>query len=244
QLRATVSQFKVTGEPTKQMLDYIWGTQILLPADSRSVANCCQRHNIDSTSLRPATAESIGLDLEASVAVDLLTTQPEKVPTRIKGPIIIARQPIGALLLKRSSATMLRLFVLPRVIDADFTGKICVIVHTLFPPIQIEQGQKIAQLVPLEQLTKTLTPRQPQSRGARGFSSTGRLTLLTMNLNDRPKRAVIIAYQEEQHTLESLLDTGADSSIISPDFWPHNWPLQPSTVTVTGVGGLTLAKKS
>lgn len=38
QLRATVSQFGVTGEPTKQMLDYIWGTQILLPADSRSVA--------------------------------------------------------------------------------------------------------------------------------------------------------------------------------------------------------------
>ncbi|NXP84028.1 GAK8 protein, partial [Passerina amoena] len=38
QLRATVSQFGVTGEPTKQMLDYIWGTQILLPADSRSIA--------------------------------------------------------------------------------------------------------------------------------------------------------------------------------------------------------------
>ncbi|NXP95576.1 POK9 protein, partial [Passerina amoena] len=166
------------------------------------------------------------------------------VPTGIKGPIIINGQPVGALLLGRSSATMLGLFVLPGVINADFTGEICVMVHTLFPPIRIEQGQRIAQLVPLEQLTKTLTPCQSQSRGERGFGSTGGLTLLTINLNDRPKRTVMIAYRGEKHTLEGLLDTGADSSIISPDFWPHNWPLQPSTVTVTGVGGLTLAKKS
>ncbi|NWY34428.1 POK9 protein, partial [Pheucticus melanocephalus] len=208
-------------------------------------SSCCQRNiDIDSTSLRPATAGSIGLDLEAAVAVDLLTTQLKKVPTGVKGPIIIAGQPMGALLLGRSSATMLGLFVLPGVIDADFTGEICVMVHTLFPPIRIERGQRIAQLVPLEQLTKTLTPHQPQSRGERGFGSTGGLTLLTMNLNDRLKRTVIIGYRGQKQTLEGLLDTGADSSIISPDFWPHNWPLQPSTVTVTGVGGLTLAKKS
>ncbi|NWZ18012.1 GA113 protein, partial [Agelaius phoeniceus] len=37
QLRSTVSQFGVTSEPTKQMLDYIWGTQVLLPADCRTV---------------------------------------------------------------------------------------------------------------------------------------------------------------------------------------------------------------
>ncbi|NXF28205.1 GA113 protein, partial [Rhodinocichla rosea] len=38
QLRATVSQFGVTSEPVKQMLDYIWGTQVLLPADCRGIA--------------------------------------------------------------------------------------------------------------------------------------------------------------------------------------------------------------
>lgn len=38
QLRSTVSQFGVTSEPTKQMLDYIWGTQVLLPADCRGIA--------------------------------------------------------------------------------------------------------------------------------------------------------------------------------------------------------------
>ncbi|NXT45130.1 POK9 protein, partial [Pelecanoides urinatrix] len=205
-------------------------------------SSCCQ--HLSPASLQPATAGSLGLDVAAAAAVTLMTTQPEKVPTGIKGPIIIDGLPMGALLLGRSSATMMGLFVLPGVIDADYTGEIYVMVHTLFPPIQIEKGQRIAQLIPLEQMAKTLPPRQTQSRGERGFGSTGGLTLLTMNLNDRPKRTVILDYRSERQTLEGLLDTGADSSIVSPDFWPHNWPLQPTTVTVTRVGGLTLARKS
>ncbi|NXD74702.1 GAK9 protein, partial [Eolophus roseicapillus] len=38
QLRATASQFGVTSEPVKQMLDYIWTAHILLPSDCRSIA--------------------------------------------------------------------------------------------------------------------------------------------------------------------------------------------------------------
>ncbi|KAF1445513.1 Endogenous retrovirus group K member 8 Gag polyprotein, partial [Pygoscelis papua] len=37
QLRATVSESGIKGEPTRQMLDYIWGTNILLPGDIRSI---------------------------------------------------------------------------------------------------------------------------------------------------------------------------------------------------------------
>ncbi|XP_074934054.1 uncharacterized protein LOC142049850 isoform X1 [Phalacrocorax aristotelis] len=37
QLRATVNESGVKGEPTQQMLDYIWGTNILLPGDIRSI---------------------------------------------------------------------------------------------------------------------------------------------------------------------------------------------------------------
>ncbi|NWZ75085.1 GAK8 protein, partial [Poecile atricapillus] len=37
QLQSTVSQFGVTSEPVRQMIDYLWGTQILLPADCRSI---------------------------------------------------------------------------------------------------------------------------------------------------------------------------------------------------------------
>ncbi|KAF1474629.1 Endogenous retrovirus group K member 8 Gag polyprotein, partial [Pygoscelis antarcticus] len=37
QLRATDSESGIKGEPTRQMLDYIWGTNILLPGDIRSI---------------------------------------------------------------------------------------------------------------------------------------------------------------------------------------------------------------
>ncbi|NXV53852.1 GAK8 protein, partial [Uria aalge] len=37
QLRATVNDSGIKGEPTRQMLDYIWGTNILLPSDIRSI---------------------------------------------------------------------------------------------------------------------------------------------------------------------------------------------------------------
>ncbi|NXK01362.1 GA113 protein, partial [Corythaixoides concolor] len=37
QLRATVNESGIKGEPTRQMLDYLWGTNILLPSDIRSI---------------------------------------------------------------------------------------------------------------------------------------------------------------------------------------------------------------
>uniref|UniRef100_A0A8C3K6W4 CCHC-type domain-containing protein n=1 Tax=Calidris pygmaea TaxID=425635 RepID=A0A8C3K6W4_9CHAR len=37
QLRSTVNELGLKGEPTRQMLDYIWGTNILLPGDIRSI---------------------------------------------------------------------------------------------------------------------------------------------------------------------------------------------------------------
>ena len=37
QLRATVNDSGIKGEPTRQMLDYLWGTNILLPGDIRSI---------------------------------------------------------------------------------------------------------------------------------------------------------------------------------------------------------------
>lgn len=37
QLRSTVNDSGLKGEPTRQILDYIWGTNILLPGDIRSI---------------------------------------------------------------------------------------------------------------------------------------------------------------------------------------------------------------
>ncbi|KAI1233228.1 hypothetical protein IHE44_0004826 [Lamprotornis superbus] len=81
-------------------------------------------------------------------------------------------------LVLRSSASLLGLFVLPRVIDADYTGEIM----TPFPPIQINKSQRIAQLVSLEQLTKGVNPVMVKNREDTSFRSTRGLALFTISI--------------------------------------------------------------
>ncbi|KFV72112.1 hypothetical protein N308_10425, partial [Struthio camelus australis] len=158
---------------------------------------------------------SLGLDLASAVDISLLNTQPHRIPTGVYGPVVIQNKFVGALLLGRSSASMLGLFVLPGVIDADYTGEIMIMLYTPFPPIRITNGQRIAQLIPLEQLTKGMPSLTDKDRGDEGFGSSGGLTLLTLTLNDRPRHKVEIGYDNQKLILMALLDTGADSSIIT-----------------------------
>ncbi|NWT13428.1 POK9 protein, partial [Vireo altiloquus] len=204
----------------------------------------CNTATASGWQLKPATRGSLGVDLAAAVETIIMTTSPHKIATGKKGPITIHGKAVGALLLGRSSASMLGLFVLPGVIDADYMGEIMIMVYTLYPPVRIQKGQRIAQLVPLEQLTKAIAPVNEKDRGSGGFGSTGGLTLLTLDLNDRPKKTVVLEYQGQKKTLTGLLDTGADSSIIAPQCWLRTWPLQATATTVTGVGGMTLASRS
>lgn len=116
-----------------------------------------------------------------------------------------------------------------------------IMVQTLYPPVKVSQGQRLAQLIPLPQLTKGLIPLKQSPRGQGGFGSTGGLTLLTIDLSTWPKRLCQLSFQGKSITLLGLLDTGADTCIIAPTEWPSDWPVQPSTTTVTGIGGMTLA---
>ncbi|NXF67776.1 POK9 protein, partial [Ciccaba nigrolineata] len=137
------------------------------------------------------------------------------ISTGVRGPIIIQGKKVGALLLGRSSASICGLFVLPGVIDADYTGEVKIMAYTLNPPVKIIRGQRIAQLVPLPQLTTTISPACNEDRQDKGFGSTGGLTLLTIDLSTRPKKTVHLSFQRQRQTLEGLLDTGADASIIT-----------------------------
>uniref|UniRef100_A0A8C3UA08 dUTPase-like domain-containing protein n=1 Tax=Catharus ustulatus TaxID=91951 RepID=A0A8C3UA08_CATUS len=65
------------------------------------------------------------------------------------------------------------LFVLPGVIDSDYTGELMIMAFTLFPPFTITKGQHIAQIIPLPQLTKGIAPLCQQPRQDKGFGSTG-----------------------------------------------------------------------
>ncbi|NXR90298.1 POK9 protein, partial [Hypocryptadius cinnamomeus] len=238
QLRQTVSQFGFKSEPVKQMLDYLFDTQLLLPNDLRSIAKL-----IATSCLQPATAGSLGLDLAAAVKVTLMTTRPEKISTGVYGPIQIKGQGYGGLLLGRSSVSIIGLFVLPSVIDADYKREIQIMAYTPFPPLTIEAGQRIAQFIPLPQLSSGVQPLKHNPRGAQGFGSSG-LAMLTMDLHSRPKKKIKISYAGQTVELWGLLDTGADTSIVAPEKWPPGWPVRATTDTVTGVGGFTLAQKT
>lgn len=93
-------------------------------------------------SLHSAAAGSAGVDVATAVDTTLTSTAVHLIDTSIKGPL---GQGLCALLLGRSSTSPQRIFVLPGVIDADYTGVIKAMIYTLTPPLSIPAG-RIAQL--------------------------------------------------------------------------------------------------
>ncbi|XP_064032409.1 deoxyuridine 5'-triphosphate nucleotidohydrolase-like [Pogoniulus pusillus] len=143
-----------------------------------------------SGALQPATRGSIGLDLATAVDCTLVDTRPTRNATTINGPLVINGCQVGALLLGRSSSAIKGLSIVPGVIDADYTGTIQIMLYTLFPPIHIPAGSRIAQLLPYPHLTGHLQPLTQTERAAQGFGSTGTAAMLTMNMRHRPEVTV------------------------------------------------------
>ncbi|NWZ30821.1 POK9 protein, partial [Asarcornis scutulata] len=157
---------------------------------------------------------SLGLDLATAIDMTIIDQKPVKIPSTTMGPLIIDKKPHGALLIGRSSSGIKGLIILPGVIDADYKGTISIVVQTLFPPLHIPAKSKIAQLVPLPQLTEGMKATTDVSRGTQGFGSTGGLAMLTMAMNWRPVVSVTLYSAGEKLDLDMLLDTGADLTIV------------------------------
>ncbi|RWS00519.1 endogenous retrovirus group K member 7 Pro protein-like protein, partial [Leptotrombidium deliense] len=97
----------------------------------------------------------------------------------------------------------------------------------------INPGDRIAQLVLLPsaaQYTKAI----PQTRGNRGFGSSGvgPMIFWSMDCTDRPTKTLTV----EGIPIRGLLDTGADTSIITQQDWPRKWPVQRSDTCLRGLG--------
>ena len=73
-------------------------------------------------------------------------------------------------MLWRSLLSFQGISVVPGVVDSDYTGEIKVFISPPAKTVQINKGQRIAQLLilPYYQIRKTLTS---QARGPRGFGS-------------------------------------------------------------------------
>ncbi|RLV83464.1 hypothetical protein DV515_00016449 [Chloebia gouldiae] len=170
-----------------------------------------------ASSIWPATSRSLGLDLATTIDITLIDRKPVKIPTGIKGPVMYKEKPYGELLLGRSSAGLKGLFVSPGVIDADFTGEILIVAVTFYPPLIIPAGSKIAQLVPMLQLTEAASSVMQWQKGPESFGSTGSIALLCLPMEEQPKAPVILGNGQQMLQLSVLLDTGADITIVSKD---------------------------
>ena len=89
------------------------------------------------------------------------------IPTREAGPL---PEGIVGLVLGYSLLSLQGISVVPGVVDSDYTGEIKVLISQPAKTVQINKGQRIAQLLllPYYQTGKTLTS---QARGPRGFGS-------------------------------------------------------------------------
>lgn len=186
------------------------------------------QHSIDQ--LSGGTPGSAGLDL-SSAARAILTPQmgPQALPTGVYGPL--PKGSVG-LLLGRSSAYMKGIRILPGVIDNDYEGEIKIMAEATQGVSVIPQGERIAQLLLLP-IVSTKTRSLCVARWKGGFGSTGTpQAFWVAHLDSRPKLELKI----QGKSFVGILDTGADVSIISKEYWPARWPLEDSTAVLQGIG--------
>ncbi|NWV99537.1 POK9 protein, partial [Machaerirhynchus nigripectus] len=157
-------------------------------------------------------SSSAGLDLPTACTVTILDSSIHLIPTGVNGPL---GQGWSALLLGFSSTTLMGLFVLPGVIDADFLGEIKIMVWTPFPPCTVSRGSKIAQLIFFTALMSINTVQK--QRGEEGFGSTGAPQIFwTQQLTvQRPTCKGKLSWQGRHVTLTGIIDMGADVTVIS-----------------------------
>ncbi|NXC39889.1 POK9 protein, partial [Penelope pileata] len=155
---------------------------------------------------------SAGVDLETAVDVTLVTSEVCLLDSTIKGPLGYG---LCALLLGRYSMSRQGIFVIPGVIDADYTGVIKIMVHTLTPPVSIPKGSRIAQLIPFSPCVPWPGDKE---RGDGGFGSTGSPQVyFTMDISKTKPEITVTMIEKggDQKTLKTMLDTGADVTVVS-----------------------------
>lgn len=149
---------------------------------------------------------------------------------------------LSALLIGRSSSSRQGIFVMPGLIDADYEGIIKIMIKVFAPPVTITQGSRIAQLIPF---CSQVPVSRNHNRGMGALGSTGNtagpLVMFSTTIQaTRPMRKVIISCKNEtlgNETIEMMLDTGSDVTIIPIASWPKAWPLQSTSILVSGIGG-------
>ncbi|KAL2300453.1 hypothetical protein Nmel_012430, partial [Mimus melanotis] len=155
-----------------------------------------------------ATRGSTGLDIPIADTVAILKKQICKVLLATYSPI---GQGLSALLVGRSSSTIQGINVHLGVIDCDYLGQIYAMVSVSDPPVVIQKGTCIAQLISFVSCVPNVVDR---SRGTEGFGSTGPpLVFWTQRVTDHCLEEWCIVTAKGHHPetiiLTGLLDNGS-----------------------------------
>nr|XP_048720710.1 uncharacterized protein LOC125642866 isoform X1 [Caretta caretta]XP_048720711.1 uncharacterized protein LOC125642866 isoform X1 [Caretta caretta]XP_048720713.1 uncharacterized protein LOC125642866 isoform X1 [Caretta caretta] len=148
------------------------------------------------------------------------------IPTQVTGPL-----PAGfvGLVLPRSHAGKQGFFVIPGVIDADYTGIVKVQVWTHLPQ-SLPRGRSIAQLI----LVPYQVPAaEDRTRGGGGFGSTlshspshsASSPLVALTMSVRPSKPQLTLLLNDV-PFTGLVDTGADVTVIRDLEWPDRCGFQ------------------
>ncbi|NXV24839.1 POK9 protein, partial [Cepphus grylle] len=157
---------------------------------------------------------SAGMDVATAIDVTIMDQKVHRVPLALYG---LLGRGLSALLIGRSSTTSQGLFVLPGVIDADYTGQIQAMVWTPSPPVSIPAGSHIAQLVPF---LSSVPCANLKRRGAGGFGSTGTPVIYWAHQIQATRPTLTCqlrngGHKPESITVKGMIDTGADVTVIS-----------------------------
>ncbi|RMC21436.1 hypothetical protein DUI87_02302 [Hirundo rustica rustica] len=189
--------------------------------------------------LSAATKGSAGVDLAVARTVTITDGQVTVVESTVSGPLGFG---LSALLIGRSSSSRQGIFVLPGLIDADYIGPIGIMVKVFAPPVTINQGSRIAQLIPFRAQVPVTNDKM---RGTGAFGSTGDMAGPLVMFNtilgaDRPNHPTIImrgTKKLSEEPMQMMMDTGADVTILPISAWPSEWPLKHVNIVVSGIGG-------
>ncbi|XP_074981465.1 uncharacterized protein LOC142071070 [Caretta caretta] len=177
--------------------------------------------------MRAATAGSAGLDLIMQEDTDFrLPGEVCAIPTQVTGPLPAS---FVGLVLPRSHAGKQGFFVIPGVIDADYTGIIKVQVWTHLPQ-SLPRGRSIAQLI----LVPYQVPAaEDRTQGGGGFGSTlshspshsASSPLVALTMSVRPSKPQLTLLLNDV-PFTGLVDTGADVTVIRDLEWPDRCGFQ------------------
>lgn len=133
------------------------------------------------------------------------------------------------LILGRASTTLSGLTIHPSLVDNDYTGEIKILASAPQGPITITQGQRLAQALSLP-----LDTSQPALNAKRGPSKPGSSDLYWVQAITKERPMLTLKIQGKR--FKGILDSGADSTVISRASWPSSWPVQASLTHLQGIG--------